>query len=120
MALMAASVLRYMYFVSPPRFDGVSDIFAKLFCDCSVLSCVVGVDSMISASSGKRSSRFASHSRTSLVRGSVKKEGWRRASCVKGRRNNPPVRLSYFFRILTSPVEAIKDMISEIDENLMI
>lgn len=105
MALIAARVPRYISMFAS-WFEGASDAtFAELF-NCGLdLSCVVGVDSMTSASNGKRSSRFASHSQTSSVRVCVVKKGARRASCVKGRRNHPPVRLSNFFRILTSPIE---------------
>lgn len=76
MALIAARVPRYISTVSSPRFEGVLDeAFAELYDGWSDLSRVAGVDSITSASSGKRISIFASHSRTSLVRGSVVKKG---------------------------------------------
>lgn len=110
--LIAASVLRYISTVSSPMdVDGgdvgggaaVAGVAGKLSGSWFLWSCEADVDSITSARDGKSSSRFASHSRTSLVRGSVIKKGWWRAIRVKGRRSNPPVLLSYFFKILTRP-----------------
>jgi len=109
MAFMAARVLRYMSMVSSPSVvGGPGEIFVVLFRDGFDWSCTMLVDSMTSASNGKRSSRLSSHSWTNLVRGSVVKKGWWRASCVKGKRNNPPVLLSYFFKIFTNPIKGEK------------
>lgn len=75
MAFIAARVLLYTSKVSSLRFGGLSDnVFAAFSCDFDS-SGVVAVASMTSASNGKRSSRFSSHSWTSLVRDSVVKKG---------------------------------------------
>lgn len=76
MALIAARVLRYRSIFSSPGFDDVlGEIFVALHGGRFDCSCVPGLDSITSSSKGKRSSRFASHSRTNLVRGSVVKKG---------------------------------------------
>lgn len=104
-AFIAARVLLYTSKVSSPRVEVSAGTFAVLFAGSLDTSGAVGGGSMTSSSNGKSSSRFSSHSWTNLVRDSVVKKGWRSASCVNGRRNSPPVLLSYFFKILTSPVE---------------
>ena len=102
MVLIADRVLRYISWVVSSNDDASGGILVRFW------SLWADVDSVTSSSNGKRSSRLASHSRTNLVRGSVVKKGWCAASCVKGSRNNPPVLLSYFFSILTSPVNSKK------------
>ena len=75
MALIAARVLRYRYTVSSPRVGDVADeVFVSLHGGFD-WSSVHGLDSITSASNGKRSSRFASHSWTNLVIGPVVKKG---------------------------------------------
>lgn len=74
MAFIAARVLLYTSKVSSLRFGGLSDDVFAAFSNFDS-SGVVAVASMTSASNGKRSSRFSSHSWTSLVRDSVVKKG---------------------------------------------
>lgn len=75
-ALIAARVPLYMStFLSPNCNDLSGETFEAVEDETLVCSCTVEADSITSAFVGKRSSRFASHSETNLVRGSVAKNG---------------------------------------------
>lgn len=76
MALIAARVPRCRSTVSSPRVTDVSgEIFVALHGGGFDWSCAQGLDSITSASNGKRSSSFSSHPRTNLVTCSVVKKG---------------------------------------------
>jgi len=57
---------------------------------------------------GKIMLSITSHSFTSLLSTSILKNGWFKTSWIKGNRSSAPVRLSYFFIILTKPAQRMR------------
>jgi len=58
---------------------------------------------------GKIMLSITSHSFTSLLSTSILKNGWFKTSWIKGNRSSAPVRLSYFFIILTKPAQRTRE-----------